>query len=136
MTTQNQPKTTPRVRGTTQEIQSAAWRMRHSPTAAEHALWQILRDRRLGGFRFRRQHPVGPFILDFYCPALKLAVEVDGSSHAQQVERDEARTRQLEVFGYHVLRVRNEDVLGDVDKVRVRILAAAQSLSANKETSE
>ncbi len=74
-------KTTRLVRGTTPEIQTAAQEMRREMTPAEEVLWEALRKKQFLGLRFRRQHPVGLFILDFYCPALKLVVEVDGPNH-------------------------------------------------------
>jgi very-short-patch-repair endonuclease len=80
---------------------------------------------RLGGLRFRSQHPVGAFVLDFYCPSCKLVVEVDGVVHDQQVEYDEARTEHLNGYGYRVIRFRNEEVLHELPSVLERILAAA-----------
>ncbi len=72
-------------------------------------LWQRLRNRQLGA-DFRRQHPAGGFILDFYCPAFRLAIELDGGQHAQTVSRDVARTRWLEERGVTMLRFWNSDV--------------------------
>jgi very-short-patch-repair endonuclease len=101
-------------------------------TPAEQRLWQALQGRRLGGLRFRRQHPVGPFILDFYCPACRLVIEVDGGVHDGQVEYDEARTQQLAAHGYRVFRFRNEEVMTDLPAVLSRILHAATATSAPK----
>ena len=122
-------KTTSRIRGTTPEIEAAARRMRRNMTPAEKTLWEALRRKQLGGLKFRAQHPVGPFVLDFYCPACKLVVELDGGVHKDQAVQDEARTRQLEDYGYTVIRFRNEEVLGDLASVLERILAAARGLS-------
>ena len=119
-------KTTPRVRGTTPEIEAMAREMRRSLTPSESLLWQSLRRRRLGGFRFRCQHPVGPFVLDFYCPACRLVVEVDGPVHEAEKEQDQARTQQLNAYGYRVLRFHNEEVFNSMDAVLERILQAAQ----------
>jgi len=94
-------------------------------TAAEWRLWQALRVRQLGGLKFRRQHPVGPFVLDFYCPAGKLVIELDGGVHDEQAEQDEARTQHLESYGYRVLRFRNEEVFADLPAVLDRIAQAA-----------
>ncbi|HEY9867286.1 MAG TPA: DUF559 domain-containing protein, partial [Candidatus Obscuribacterales bacterium] len=93
-----------RIRGTHQEIEEAARRLRRELTPAESILWEALRGRQLDGLKFRCQHPVGKFILDFYCPSVKLVIEVDGGIHDQQQEYDQARTEKLEAFGYRVLR--------------------------------
>jgi very-short-patch-repair endonuclease len=122
-------KTTSRIRGTTLEIEAAARRLRRNMTPAERILWEALKGKKLSGLRFRAQHPVGPFILDFYCPARKLVVELDGGVHEEQAGYDEARTQQLEDYGYHVIRFRNEEVLTDLPSVLERILQVAWSLS-------
>jgi very-short-patch-repair endonuclease len=96
-------------------------------TPAEEELWRVLRDRRFDGVKFRRRHPVGPFILDFCCPAARLAVEVDGDVHDEQRERDQARTAFLVDNGYSVLRFRNEEVLNDLDAVLTRIVQAVET---------
>jgi len=127
MTTPND-KIGPRMRGTTEAIQEAAVKMRWSPTPAEAALWRALRGRQVAGPRFRRQHPVGRFILDFYCPAKKLVVEVDGGVHDDQTAHDEARTAQLEAHGYRVLRIRNEQVLTDLPSVLDQIASTAATI--------
>ena len=113
-----------RVRLNTETTLQSARRMRREPTKAEAALWRALRGRRLAGLKFRRQHPVGRFILDFYCAEHKLVVEVDGKVHKQQKEYDEERTAQLEAFGYRVLRFSNDRVLGELSVVLEEILAA------------
>ena len=118
-------KTTNHVRGTTPEIVAAAQRMRRNLTPAEQALWQALRGRRLNGLKFRCQHPVGPFVLDFYCPARRLAVEVDGDVHDEQMAHDEARSDELRDYGYRVIRCRNDEVLDNLDAVLDRIRQAA-----------
>ena len=114
-------KTTLRVRGTTPEIEAAARQLRQNMTPAEQRLWDALRNKQLDGLKFRTQHPVGPFILDFWCPARKLVVEVDGGIHDYQADADEARTHQLEAFGYNVLRFRNQEVMDDLPAVLERI---------------
>ena len=85
-------------------------------TPAEEKLWEARRGKNLGGLKFRAQQPVGPFILAFYCPARKLVVELDGGVHEgnEQAEHDEARTNQLNAYGYRVIRFRNEEVLESV----------------------
>lgn len=86
--------------------------LRNNCTAAEAALWQLLKQRQLQGRKFRRQHSAGPFILDFYCPAERLAVEVDGPYHnsPEQAEYDARRTAYLLDAGIRVIRVRNVQV--------------------------
>ena len=100
---------------------SRARELRHAMSLPEIVLWQALRKRRLAGLRFRRQHPIGPYILDFYSPYARLAVEVDGLSHdaALQVQYDERRQGWLAARGVKVLRVRASDVLRDEDLERV-----------------
>ena len=85
---------------------------RHEPTAAEQAAWALLRNRRCLGLKFRRQHVVRGFIVDFYCAELRLAVEVDGTVHCGRThaEYDAARSRALAHAGIEVVRIRNEQV--------------------------
>lgn len=113
-----------RVRKSTVELQKAARGMRREATPAEAKLWEALRGRGVGGFRFRRQHPVGRFVLDFYCPIRKLGVELDGGVHDHQRERDAEREAVLAAGGYRVIRFRNEEVLTDLPAVLARIEAA------------
>jgi adenine-specific DNA-methyltransferase len=87
-------------------------------------MWRALRDRRLNGHKFRRQHPVGPFVLDFCCPAARLAIELDGGVHAAQAEQDAARTELLAANGYRVLRFPNDAVLHSLPSVLDQIRAA------------
>src|SRR5215467_8291641 len=92
---------------------------RKNPTNAEARLWSLLRDRRLA-YKFRRQHPIGRYVVDFACPAIHLIVEVDGASHddPEQVAFDEMRSDDLRRAGWKVLRVPNEHVylsLGEVE---------------------
>src|SRR6476661_584483 len=86
--------------------------MRHQPTEAEDALWQAVRNRQLAGVKFRRQHSIGPFIVDFFSPDHQLIVEVDGAIHqgSEQAEYDAGRTQELQKMGYRLLRFSNEEV--------------------------
>jgi very-short-patch-repair endonuclease len=86
--------------------------LRHAGTNAEGRAWEILRDRRLLGLKFRRQQPIGRFVVDFYCATLRVALELDGSVHdgPDAKARDEERDREIEARGIRVVRVRNEDV--------------------------
>ena len=114
----------PRIRGTTPEIEQAAKRLRKNLTPAETILWQALRNKQLEGLRFRRQHPVGNFILDFYCPSCKLVIEVDGNIHRDRINYDNARTNKLAEYGYTVLRFSNERVMKDLPQVLAEIRKA------------
>jgi adenine-specific DNA methylase len=93
--------------------------LRKNSTDAEKLLWQFLRDRRLNGVKFRRQHPVGRFILDFYSHEFKLAIELDGGGHNEQQQKhyDEQRTKALEGEGIRVLRFWNHEVLQKTENV-------------------
>lgn len=122
---------TKRIRGVSESVAAGAKAMRGELTPAECALWAALRGRRLGGLRFRCQHPAGPFVLDFCCPAAKLVIEVDGAVHDSQQEQDAARTKHLEQYGYRVLRFTNVQVLTDLDAVLDAILLATQEIPAS-----
>ncbi|NEN91607.1 MAG: endonuclease domain-containing protein [Okeania sp. SIO3H1] len=114
-----------RIRGTTPEIEQAARNLRKNLTPAETLLWEALRNKQLEGLRFRCQHPVGNFILDFYCPSCKLVVELDGEIHTHQTDYDDDRTAKLVEYGYKVLRFRNEQVIDDLPKVLAEIRRVA-----------
>ncbi len=100
-----------RIRGTTPEIEAAARRLRQNMTPAEQKLWAALQNRQMDGLKFRAQHPVGHFIVDFYCPVCRLMIEVDGLVHQTQTDYDIARTQQLEAYGYKVLRFTNHEIM-------------------------
>jgi very-short-patch-repair endonuclease len=114
--------TSNRIRGTTPEIIAAARRLRQNLTPAEQKLWQALQNRQIGGLRFRCQHPVSSFILDFYCPERHLAIELDGEIHEHRQDYDYERTAQLNYLGYRVLRFHNEAVMTDLENVLRQIL--------------
>ena len=96
--------------------------LRNNPTDAERRLWQELKRRQIAGVKFRRQQPIGPFIVDFVCFERRVIVEVDGGQHAEQLHQDEQRTRWLEAQGYRVLRFWNNDVLANTEDVAQAIL--------------
>ena len=100
-------------------VTAKARALRQNMTKAEVILWVNLRKRALNGARFRRQHPIGPFIADFTCPAAKLIVEVDGATHAtsEELAYDARRTKYLEQQGWAVIRVNNSDVYENMDGV-------------------
>ncbi|MDD4287246.1 MAG: endonuclease domain-containing protein [Candidatus Peribacteraceae bacterium] len=96
--------------------------LRQTQTPAERSLWNILRNRRFHGCKFRRQASIGPFIVDFYCPEYRLIVEVDGSIHDTQRGLDQWRQRKIEHDGYTVLRFTNAQILLSAENVLVEIV--------------
>jgi len=114
------------------QIQQRAHELRQEMTPAEKLLWSHLRDKQLHGLKFRRQHPLGPFVADFYCAAHRLVVEIDGDIHDLQPERDAARTEQFEQYGYRVIRFRNERVLNNIEDVLTAIEATCTVDSEEK----
>jgi very-short-patch-repair endonuclease len=90
-----------------------ARRLRSDQTDAEERLWRLLRGRQLGGFKFRRQHPLGPYVADFFCFEAGLVIELDGGGHAEEEQRthDLVRDDALRSQGLRVVRVTNKDVL-------------------------
>jgi very-short-patch-repair endonuclease len=88
--------------------------MRHAPVNTEKVFWNEVRDRKLGGHKFRRQYLIGPYIADFVCVEKKLIVELDGIVHANRPNYDKERDEILESQGYRVMRFRNEEFLDDV----------------------
>ena len=95
--------------------------LRHHQTDAERKLWMSLRARQVDGVKFRRQHPIGPYIVDFCCIEQKLIVELDGGQHALRVKADQQRTDVLSKFGYNVLRIWDHELLNDHVAVLQRI---------------
>jgi very-short-patch-repair endonuclease len=100
--------------------------LRREPTEAETKLWTNLRAHKLAGIGFRRQHAIGPYIVDFCAPRAKIIIELDGSQHLDQQEYDAARTRFLENRGYKVLRFWNSEVMNQIEGVIGSILDALQ----------
>ena len=111
-------------RNSRQKLERAV-ELRRAMTPAEHRLWQKLRANRLENLHFRRQAVIEGFIVDFYCHARRLAVEVDGTGHLHTREYDAERDAVLEDLGIRVLRVTNKAVETDLHEVLVSILAAA-----------
>ena len=93
--------------------------MRHNSTDAEHLMWQLLRAKRFMNLKFRRQHVIKPYIVDFYCHEIGLVIELDGSQHSTDdaLEYDAERTKFLEVLGLTLVRYWNHDVLSRTDVV-------------------
>ena len=92
-------------------------RLRENPTEAEERLWSVLRLRQVDEIHFRRQHAIGPYIVDFCAPRYKIIIEVDGSQHLDQQEYDAERSAYLESKGYRVLRFWNEEVINNLNEV-------------------
>ena len=100
--------------------------LRKNATDAERRLWSAIRRRALDGHRFRRQHPLGRYIVDFVCLESRLIIELDGGQHADRTEQDAARTAWLEENGYTVIRLWNNDVMTNLDGCLLTIRAALQ----------
>lgn len=96
-----------------------ARRLRNTTTEAENILWEHLSKKKLNNYRFRRQHPVGNFITDFYCHKAKLVIEVDGQYHFNddQIQRDKNRTHELNILGVQVIRFKNDQVRYNIEEV-------------------
>jgi very-short-patch-repair endonuclease len=111
--------------------------LRANPTPAEIKLWSALRKCQCAGARFRRQHPIGPFVVDFCAPRLKLVIEVDGEQHVDLHEYDQQRTAYLVANGYRVLRFWNNQVLNDLNAVVIAIEnAIAEQLEKKNDQTE
>jgi adenine-specific DNA-methyltransferase len=103
-----------------------ARKLRKNPTEAESALWKHIRYRRLKGHKFRRQAPIGPYIVDFVCFERGLIIELDGGQHSDQVAYDSERTQWLETQGFRVLRFWNGQVSRELQAVKAVILEALE----------
>jgi len=95
--------------------------LRHTQTDAEKKLWDRLKGGQLHGVKFRRQFPIGSFFADFCAPKESLVIELDGSQHADMLDRDERRTKFLEGLGYRVVRFWDSDALASTDEVIAKI---------------
>ncbi len=117
------------MRGESSPNGGRAWRVEHrrqfrrESTDAESLLWRLLRGSQLGGAKFCRQHPLGPYVLDFYCPERRVAIETDGGQHltAEGLDGDAVRTLYLEGRGIRVLRFTNLQILMETRAVQERI---------------
>jgi len=109
-----------------------ARRLRRDATEVERRLWQKLRGAQIGGASFRRQHPAGRYILDFYCPALQLAIELDGGQHGGMESRDRERDEWLAQQGVTVLRFWNSDVVENMPGVLEARAAKLTELKARQ----
>jgi 5-methyltetrahydrofolate--homocysteine methyltransferase len=111
-------------------VKSRCRSFRQQPTVAEQKLWARLRDRQVDGFKFRRQHPVDRYVLDFYCKEAELCIEIDGSGHLdpEQIQNDQERTQFLKDHGIRIIRFWNDDILNHIDLVLDTILKEIRSL--------
>ena len=107
--------------------------LRQESTKAEKLLWAELRNKKLNGLKFRRQHPIDKFVLDFYYHERKLAIELDGSIHDVKVNKDydEARTAMLGELGIYTLRFRNNEVINNIESVLRKINEVTNMLQAD-----
>lgn len=103
--------------------------LRTNSTNAEKHLWSLLRNRQLGGYKFRRQHPIPPYIVDFVCLEQHLVIELDGGQHTEAQAYDAARTAALERLGYQVLRFWNNEFLENTQAVLEEILRKMEATS-------
>lgn len=117
-----------------QSAHNKARYLRKSQTDAESLLWSRLRARQLTGIKFRRQHPIGPYVLDFYCAEAHLAVEVDGSQHLEliAINQDQARMKFLENKSIKVIRFWNHEVLENLDAVLESIIFTLDEIMPDK----
>jgi very-short-patch-repair endonuclease len=98
--------------------------LRKQTVPAEALLWKVLRNRGLGGYKFRRQHPIGPYVVDFACVSCGLVVELDGETHLPQKSGDVRRSEFLEAEGWRVLRFWNTEVYDELEAVKEAIFQA------------
>jgi very-short-patch-repair endonuclease len=117
------------------KISRLARNLRKNQTDAEQILWSKLRSRGLSGFKFRRQHPIENYILDFYCSEAQLAIEIDGGQHSEEIniKRDCQRTAFLNQKGIRVIRFWNNDVIENTNEVLEEIYATIKEIAAEKE---
>ena len=127
-------KTSARIRAVNaEELLRRARDQRRHPTRAEAVLWSALRRRQIAGAKFRRQHRIGPFIADFFCPEARLAIEIDGVIHdrSEVAARDEQRSLALERLGVVVMRFTSDEVLGSLAAVTTAIEECIVELRAS-----
>ena len=105
------------------EIFDTARILRKNMTNSEKLLWERLKGKQICGLRFRRQHPIDMFIVDFYCHEVRLVLEIDGEIHNMQKEYDGARTAEIERYGVKVMRFKNVEIERDIDNVVKKIEA-------------
>ena len=109
--------------------------LRRTETSVERMLWRKLKGKQLDGYRFRQQHGYGPYILDFYCPSIRLCIELDGRVHDNEIvkQKDKERTLFLQQQKIHVLRIKNEEVEEDIEDVLNKIREYINSINRDCE---
>ena len=117
-----------------EDIRAYARDLRSRMTDAEALLWMLLRNRRIAGAKFRRQHPAGRYILDFYCEEKKLGIELDGGQHGEAVKYDQQRDDWLHAQGIQVLRFWNNQMLAETEAVMEAIYLALNQKNSNQGT--
>ena len=115
--------------GANKRIFQRAVELRNNMTLAEKVLWEELKRKETFNVRFKRQHPIDIFVVDFYCHKYKLAIEVDGDIHLREEvqEYDDGRSHDIEKFGIKILRFKNKEVLENIEMVKQRILQEISS---------
>jgi very-short-patch-repair endonuclease len=110
--------------------------LRKNQTFCEKILWIYLRDRKTLGYKFRRQYSVDWFVIDFYCPELKLALEIDGSIHNKPdvIEYDKARQKHIEAYGIKFIRITNDELLGNANMAFDKIESIIKTIATKEET--
>ena len=103
--------------------------LRKNQTDAEKILWKNIRNRNFAGYKFKRQFPIGKYIVDFVCFAHKLAIEIDGGQHMDNLEKDLVRTKYIESHGFKVIRFWNNEVMENIESVLETILVEIKSIS-------
>jgi very-short-patch-repair endonuclease len=116
------------------KLKPIAREMRHKPTEGEKLLWAKLRAFQLSGYKFRRQHNIERFIVDFCCPDTRLIVEVDGEIHQYHQEEDLVRQKYLQHMHYSIIRFTNDEVLTNIERVLGKILECLNLSSADNES--
>ena len=106
------------------ELKSKRKTLRNNSTKAEIILWRYLKHSQLNGRKFRRQHSIGPYIVDFYCPEKRVVIELDGPVHEKDEQKiyDKKRQKYIEAVDIRIVRFQNEEVINNVEKVIARIL--------------
>ena len=112
--------------GATPVIFEIAFKLRKNITPSEELLWNKLKGKQVLGVRFRRQHPISKYIVDFYCHAAKLVVELDGKIHLAKKESDRERTKEIEDLGLRIIRFSNKEVEGSIDNLVSKITSVVK----------
>jgi very-short-patch-repair endonuclease len=109
-------------------------KLRQNSTEAEILIWRFIRNRQIQGFKFKRQYSIDHFVIDFYCPELKLAVEADGATHNEsgRKEYDIRREKYLKKFGLNFVRIKDEELFGNPNKAFAKIEDTAKKLKESK----